>query len=101
MRNFECPTTGENCIDPRCKRDVCQLDIAAENSADAMAAQRTEAEIRMIVTAIVSSACRSEGRPLPDKEFIDRAVKNDAMRNIAQSVLKLDVPKVLSILKNT
>ncbi len=99
MRNFECPNTGEHCIDPRCKRDICYMDLAKAETAEALVAARAETEIRMVVTAIVNAACRSEGRPIPDREFIDRVMKDDAMRKMAESVLGLDVPAVLSILK--
>lgn len=104
-RSFLCPNTEEPCDNPQCTAQRCSM---AFETADKLAirvevrkesdARRKEEELRMIITAVVSAACRANGSAEPSAELIDKCVKSVRFRRMADGLIGHNLGTIVKLL---
>ena len=74
-RNFDCPSTGSRCKDPRCKRSFCALEQEGANR-EAEHSAGEESKFRKEAEKVGREWCELKGRTVPRGAQFERAVKH-------------------------
>ena len=90
LRNFECPVTGGQCQDPRCRRARCIQDVEAdaleaESEIERAASHAaSEAKLRPILEKVARSVLRMANVPHPRLDKLNEAMAHPRIREEAE-----------------